>query len=125
MNETKQRLRSASGSTLPVASIIPDADTFQQVRKLLAEAVKVKVKQSELEDREREIRDELAAVCEAYQLKGFRHGRAGFEYHGYTTRKTLSKEKLLAAGIPAETISDCLEESKPFILCKVVTFDID
>src|SRR5258708_40301778 len=98
----KQRLRSASGSSLPIASVIDDSDLFKKAVKLLKEATAVVVKKSECEEREREIKEELGAICAAYDLKGFRHGLHGFEYHGYQTRKTLSKERLLAQGVTAE-----------------------
>jgi len=124
----KQRLTSASKSTLPSVSEIDDLDTVKQVQRLLKEASALKAKVSEAEDRLAEIRDELSAVCEAYggdsPLKGFRSGLAGFEYHGYVTRKALNKEKLVTL-VPAEVIDQCYTEGAPFLLAKFVVFDLE
>ena len=125
MSEEKQRLRSAAGSNLPLASVIDDPELFKKSVKLLKEATGCSVKQSEAEDRLKEIKEELGAICEAYGLKGFKHGLHGFEYHGYTTRKSLSKEKLLAAGVSAEIIADAYVEGTPFMFSKVIPFDIE
>lgn len=122
--DAKTKLRSAARSTLPVASIIPDPDTFKQAVKLLKEATAIVTKQSEQDDRLKEIKSELAAICEAYEVKGFRHGLHGFEYHGYTTRKTLSKEKLLLLGVSADQIDKSYVDSAPFLSSKIVPFDI-
>jgi hypothetical protein len=121
----KQRLRSAKNSSLPLTSVIPDTDVFKQACRLLEEAVRVKSVMSELEERADAIREELAAVAAAYDLKGFRHGLAGFEYHGYTARKTLSKELLLAAGVSADVIAGAHVEGEPFLSCKLVVFDLE
>jgi len=121
----KQRLRSASKSSLPIASKIPDPETFRRVVALLKEGVEIKVKASELEEREKEIKEELAAVSEAYGTKGFRHGLVGFEYHGWQTKKTLSKEKLLSNGVSAAVIDNSFAESAPFLSTKMFAFDLD
>jgi hypothetical protein len=49
----------------------------------------------------------------------------GFQYNGYATRKTLSKEKLLAAGVSAETINAAYTEGEPFLSCKLIAFDLE
>lgn len=121
----KQRLRSAAKSSLPMASTIPDPETFRRVVELLKEGVALKVKASELEEREKEIKEELAAVAEGYQTKGFRHALAGFEYHGWQTKKTLSKEKLLSNGVSADVIDKSFSESDPFLSTKMFAFDLE
>lgn len=129
--ETKEktRLRSASRSELPIASIIPDKDTFESVVSLLREASGLKVQVSESEERLKEIQTELAAISEIYGGKGFRHGRAGFEYRGMTSRSSLKKPKLIellsSHGIPASDLEACYEEGTPFLDARVVIFDID
>jgi hypothetical protein len=123
---TGTRLRSAGNSKLPLASVIPDTETMQNAVKLMKEGVKLKARLSELEDREKEIRETLAAICEAFDLTdGIKHGMTGFQYNGYATRKTLSKEKLLAAGVSAETINAAYTEGEPFLSCKLIAFDLE
>lgn len=121
----KQRLTSASRSSLPVASVIPEQDIFERAVALLKEGIAVKVKMSELEERASEIRDELGAIAEAFDLKGFRHGMGGFEYHGYTTRKSLSKEMLLSHGVSADVIAQSYKDSEPFMSAKFIVFDLE
>jgi hypothetical protein len=123
-DNTKSRYRSASGSSLPLVSVIDDPDLFKKATKLLKEAVACKVKQSEAEDRVTEIKDELAAICAAYDLKGIRHGLNGFEYHGYTSRKSLDKKKLLNF-ISADDLASCYVEGDPYLNAKVVPFDLE
>lgn len=127
--KSKARLRSASMSSLPQSSAIPDADTFKQVNALLKEAVKLKTKVAEAEDRLDEIKNELSTVAAAYDLKGFRHGMAGFEYHGYTSRSTLNKAKLVDKlseyGAPASLIDECYEPGAGFLSAKFVVFDLE
>ena len=122
-----ERIVSASNSKLPRASAaIDDGDTMREATGLLKKLVNVKTRISELEEEERDMRDRLAAICQAYDLTaGFRHGMAGFEYHGYTTRKTLNKELLLAAGVSAQTIAESYKEGEPYLSCKVVVFDVE
>lgn len=124
MSEPKQRLTSASKSKLPVVSEIPDTDTMQHAVRLMREASGLRAKVSEAEDRLDEIRGELAAICEGYGMAGFKHGLNGFEYHGYQTRRTLSKEKLVQV-VAADVIDSCYEESKPFLSSKFVSFDLE
>ena len=129
VEDKKSRLRSASRSTLPQSSAIPDQETFKQVNGLLKEAVKLKVKESECAERLDEIKNELAAVAMAYEMTGFRHGMAGYEYHGYTSRQTLNKQKLIekvgAYGCPASVIEESYEDGKPFLSAKIVVFDLE
>ena len=123
------RLRSASRSALPQSSAIPDPETFRSVNKLLKEAVNLKVKVSEAEERLDEIKNELAAVAMAYEMSGFRHAMSGFEYHGYTSRQTLNKQKLIekvsAYGCPASVIDESYEAGTPFLNAKIVVFDLE
>lgn len=123
--ETRPRIRSAGNSKIPLCSVIDDPEMFREVVQLLKESTTVKVKQSELADCEDEIRDRLAAICEAYELPGVRHGRDCFEYYGWQTRKTMSKERLLALGVSAEIIDAAYVEGKPFLSSKINPFDID
>jgi hypothetical protein len=120
-----ERIYSAAKSNLPIASVIDDPETFKRAVALLRKATANKVKKSEIEESDEQVRAELAAICEAYSLKGLKHGLAGFEYHGYATRKTLSKELLLARGVSAEDIEASYKEGDPFLSAKVVVFDIE
>jgi hypothetical protein len=119
-----KRLTSASRSALPMASELPDTEDLKRVVKLMKEANGLKVKISEAEDRLDEIKAELSAVCEVYNMKGFRHGLNGFEYHGWITRKSFNKEKL-ATLVPAGVIDSCYEEGNPFLSVKVIAFDME
>ena len=121
----KKRFTSAGNSKLPQASEIPDEDTFQEVRKLLKKAISLREIISEKEDELSDIKERLQAVCEAFDMKGFRQGLAGFQYDGFVTRKSLSKEALLAAGVAAQTIEDCYLEGKPFVSAKIIAFDFE
>lgn len=121
----KQRLRSAQNSTLPLTSEIPDPEIFKQATHLLKEGIKLRAKISELEESASDLREQLAVICAAYDLKGLRHGLAGFEYHGYKTRQTLSKEKLLANGVSADIIAKSFSEGEPYLMTKFVAFDIE
>ncbi len=125
MSDNKARLRSASGSTLPSVAVVSDQPTFKRSISLLKEAVEILVKKSELEDREKEIKEELSAICQAYEIKGMKYGKCGFEYHGYQTRKTLSKERLLALGVSAEIIDQATVAGDPFLYSRTVAFDLE
>jgi hypothetical protein len=128
-NDKKTRLRSASRSTLPRSSEIPDSETFKNVNKLLKEAVGLKVKVSEAEERLDEIKNELASIAMAYDMAGFRHALAGFEYHGYTSRQALNKqaliEKVSAYGCPASVIEESYKAGETFLDTKFVVFDLE
>jgi hypothetical protein len=125
VSEEKKRLVSAGNSKLPQASEIPDEYTFQEVRKLLKRAVALRASISEKEDELSGIKDQFQAICEAFNMKGFRQGLAGFQYDGFITRKSLSKEALLAAGVKAQIIEDCYLEGKPFVSSKIIVFDFE
>lgn len=120
-----ERLRSASNSSLPIVSVIDDTETMKTAVALLKKATAIHVKISELEDQEREVKEQLASICTAYNLKGLRHGLNGFEYQGWMTRKTLSKERLLANGVTADQIADSFVEGTPFLMTKITPFDLE
>jgi hypothetical protein len=120
-----ERLRSASNSKYPLASVIDDPDTFKQAKELLILATEIKVKISKLEEREAEAKEALAAICTAYNLDGFRWGLHCFEYHGWQTRETLSKEALIANGVTAEQIAASFIKGEPFLMTKVNPFDLE
>jgi hypothetical protein len=120
----KKRATSAANSKLPkLSAALSDQDIFDQAKSLLVEAEDVKRHKKALEQREADIKSELAAICDAYGLPGFKWGLTGFEYHGWKTKQTLSKEKLLAAGVSAETIAAAYTESKPYLSTEITLFD--
>jgi hypothetical protein len=126
----KQRLKSASRSTLaPCSSVLEDSDELKQVAKLLKEAVKLKTAKSEADDRLEEIETELTAIAMIHNLKGFRHGLAGFEDRGWQSRNTLNKQKLVAAmaeyGAPANLIDACYDKGREFHDTRIVIFDLE
>jgi hypothetical protein len=123
--ETKPRMTVASNSKLPICSVIDDPDTFRQCVALLQRATDATVKESEAREEKQEVSEQLAAICEAYQLPGVRHGLNKFEYYGWQTRKTLSSKKLLALGVSAEIIEQAYEDSKPFLSTRINPFDIE
>lgn len=118
-------LRSAANSTIPEVTVIDDREIMKTAMALLRKATMVKIQMSKLEEQERQIKDELNAICTAYNLPGLRHGLNCIQYDGWQTRKTLSKEMLLANGVTAEQIANSFAESKPFQMAKIVPFDIE
>lgn len=128
-SEKKPRLTSASRSSLPQSSVIPDSETFKQVNGLLKRAVALRAKISEQTEDLDEIKATLASIAAIYELKGFRHGLCGFEYRGYTSRQSLNRQKLVermsAYGAPASLIDECYEDGKPFLETRVVAFDLE
>jgi hypothetical protein len=123
--EKRPRFTSASNSKLPLASKIPDRDIFNRAVILLKRNTELKAKISEAEEELGSNKEELSAVCEAFNLKGIKYGLDGFSYEGYITRQTLSKERLLALGVPAETIAEAYVEGHPFLSTKVLRFDME
>ena len=91
----------------------------------MKEGEAIKVKQSELSDRMDQIVEQLSAICEACDLKGMKHGKRGFEYHGWTSRETLSVERLVEEGVAAATIAKCRVKGKPFVSYKFILFDME
>jgi hypothetical protein len=121
----RERIRRASNSKLPPASELPDADIRARVIKLLKRSTELVVSISKAEEELEQVEIELGAICEAYDLKGFRHGLNSYEYYGWKTRKTLSTTMLIANGVSAETIAASYVESKPFLMQKVNPFDVE
>lgn len=122
--EERKRFTSASNSKLPLCSEIPDSDVVRRVAELMKSGNAERTRISEAEERLDEIKNELAAICEAYEIKGFRHGLNGFEYHGWTSRKTFSKEKAVKL-VPADVIDRCYEDGKQFLSVRLVAFDVE
>jgi hypothetical protein len=121
--EPRQRFTCAAKSALPVVSEMPDTDDMQRAIRLLREANILRTVVSETEERLEDIKNELSSLCEAYEMKGFKHGLNGFEYHGWQQRKTFSKEKAVTL-IPADVIEQCYVDGKPFVLAKFIAFDM-
>jgi hypothetical protein len=119
------RIRRASNSKLPQASEIEDRDIRERVKELLKRSTVTAMKISESRELLEQLESEMGAICEAYDLKGFRHGLHCYEYYGWHTRKTLSKVKLLELGVSAEIIEAAYTESKPYIMQKVNPFDVE
>lgn len=123
--ESKPRLRSAANSKLPIASVIPDTDQFREAIRLVERATAIKVEMDELKEELDGLIEQMAAICEVFHLEhGFKYGLFMFEYHGWKTRDTLSKEKLLELGVPADTIAKAYTTSKPYLSTKIDPFDI-
>jgi len=125
-----KRLRSASNSKLPVASVIPDREEFKRAVALLREAGKIKVAMSEGKERLDEIEMELHCLCVAYDLNsGLRHGLFGFEDRGMKSKSTLKKDKLVNLlsefGIPAARLSECYESGSEFLDTRITAFDLE
>lgn len=122
---SEERIRRATNSKYRAAT-----DAFEGDPEMLMEAVDLlktitqeKVQISALTDSLAENQGRLAAICEAYSLDGVRHGLNCFEYHGWQTRKTLSRERLLELGVSAEIIEAAYTESKPYLSTRIVPFD--
>jgi hypothetical protein len=124
-DQKRERIRRASNSKLPQASELPDVEIRNRVQKLLKRSTELVRLISESKENLDELESELGAICEAYDLKGFRHGLHSFEYYGWKTRKTLSTAALVANGVSAEVIAASYVESKPFIMQKVNPFDVE
>ena len=121
--QSQGRQRFASKSTLPIASVITDPDVFNECKDLLREAADLTTRKAADESRLNEIKETLSGYSQAYELRGMRHGLAGFEYRGWTTRRTLSKEKLVENGVDPETIAASYSESDEFLDTRIVVFD--
>jgi hypothetical protein len=119
------KLTSASKSSLPSLAELDDSELRSRARDLLRRATTLK---SEIAEREEELqaaRLELAAICDTSGMpRGFKHGRFGFEYHGYMSQRSLNKQKL-AMKVPAEVIESCYEDGRPFMSAKILFFDLD
>jgi hypothetical protein len=123
---TKPRMMVASHSKLPTVDVaVDDTEIQQRCRVLLEQATKARVKESEAREEIEKAGGELAEICEAYGLKGFRDGLNKFEYFGWQTRKTLSAQRLLALGVAADVIKQAYQESKPFLSTRIAPFDIE
>jgi hypothetical protein len=121
----KERLRSASRSTLTPASAITDSEVFKESIKLLREAAKLRAQVSQAEERLDQIKEYLSGVCGAYDLKGLKYGLAGFEYHGWTARATFSKEAAVELGIDPAVVAQCYRKGKEYLDAKFVLFDVE
>lgn len=123
--EKKKRLLSASNSALPLISVLPDRKTMNAAKKLMAESADLKVVIDGAEARRKEINEELAVYAEANGLPGFRHGMYGFQYSGWTSRQSLSREKLVENGVDPEAIAASMVDGTPYLNCKVIVFDVE
>ena len=132
MNEKEEktpRLTRANNSKLPTLRQAAeehgiDPNIEKRIQMLLIKSVDIRSKMSELKDKLDANKAELSAICSTYDLSGVRHGLAYVDYTPWTTRKTLSKEKLLDAGVSAATIAESYVESKPFEVCEIGVFDV-
>jgi len=122
---SEERIRRAANSKFKSVTEAFEDNPEMTVRSidLLKSVTQKKIEVSRLGEEIDEATAELAAICEAYSLDGLRYGLNCFEYYGWKTRKTLSKERLLELGVPAETIEAAYAESKPFLSTKVNPFD--
>ena len=125
-DEAKEpKLRAASKSSLPEAVHVLDTDMFAELYFDLQQAQKLRAEISSKQEDLEELQTKLNASCEAYGLaKGFKIGKLGYEYHGWTTRKTLNSDLLLEQGVSAEQIAKSYKDSKPFISAQFVDFDL-
>jgi hypothetical protein len=125
-DEKQDRLLSASRSKLPKASaVIHDSYSLKHAVALLKRITTINATLSELQEEKDEKVEELALICAAHDAPGLKHGMMGFEYHGYTSRRSLSKERLLALGVEASVIDAAYVPGKEFLNTKVLHFDIE
>lgn len=123
--EKKKRLRSAASSSLPLVSVLADRTMLKSAKDLMKEGLELSKIQATADVRLKEIKEELSILAAAHDLRGFRWGLSGFEYRGYATRKTLSKKRLVEHGVDPEIIKNSYEESKEYVDCRLVSFDME
>jgi hypothetical protein len=119
---TGHRIRRSDNSSLPLASVLEQSQMDAAVA-LLKQSYKLKQQEDKIKEQLEEIKLELSGLCAGLELNGLRWGKSGFEYRGYVTRKTLSKELLLENGVEPETIAASYKESEPYLDTRFVVFD--
>lgn len=124
----KRKVRAASNSRYQLVSVIPDQSDMDRAKALLTENLQLATKKSEIESRLEEIRLELASICLAHNLPGFRYGLIVFECHGYKTKSNLNKgllsSRLAQYGVPASVIGECYVEGESYLSCRSTVFDM-
>lgn len=124
----KKRLTSASNSRLPLPSVL-SAPEMQDAISNLRELTDVRVKISELAERQEELEMQLAAVCDLYNLPGLRYGKSYFEFMGWKARKNLNREALVALlteyAVPIERLGECYKPGKEFLQKRSGVFDLE
>ncbi len=116
------RVRHAENSSLTPTDSIADGDVQTEIENLLMSAASLKMHiDTRIKEMDR-VKDRLAVLCEAHSLaNGVRNMHTGFEYHGWKTRKTLSKE-LLLNHVTAKVLDSCYKESEEYLDVKIIVF---
>lgn len=111
MNIQDKMLKRLVGTTLPPAP-------GSEYEHLLEQAISTKSEIEALEARLRELKDELVAVCQAYDIEGF-HANGYCVRVRQQTRTCLKKELLLEHGVDPDVIKAATVESEPFYVVDI------
>lgn len=100
-------------ASLPLISALPKTE-MTRARKLLQELEGLIAARKEMEEREGEVKDLLAAMQEDNNLPGLRDQGRCFCVESCPGRKSLDKGLLIENGVTVEQIEASMKEGKPF-----------
>jgi hypothetical protein len=105
--------------SFPIVSEFEQADMDLAIE-LMTEDVLYKEQEDAVVAARRDIKKELAAISQKYDVAGMRHGQLVTYYGGMKTKKTLSKTKLVENGVDLDVIEASYSESAPYPDVRVV-----
>lgn len=100
-------------ASLPLISVLAKPD-MTKARRLLQELEGLVAARKEMEEREDEIKELLAALQQDNSLPGLRDQGRCFCVETLAGRKTLDKGLLVENGVTAEQIEASMKEGKPY-----------
>ena len=103
----------ALADDLPLISALP-SKMMKRAMQLLTDLADVRIQLSALEERKAAMAKELEEIQLNYDLAGLRHGKYAFYSVESKGRASLSKEKLLLAGVTAKTLEKCTVVGNPY-----------
>ena len=113
-NSTKSTNSNTLSDRLPNPEKIDDKITSRRAKKLLEEALEIKLRYDKDKDRLEEITDELTTIARGFELPGIKHGQIALAYFGERSNKYLDKSLLLEHGVSPETIAASYRDGKQF-----------
>lgn len=99
---------------LPLVSVLPK-DEMQEAREALEELESIHELQAMNAEREDELKTRLREIQNTHELMGIRFGQLAFAATSAQGRKTLSKTKLIEAGVSAKVIEACYAQGDPYV----------
>jgi len=104
---------------LPLVSVMPRREMDLAIS-LMSEDVAIQEVEAANKQRRQEIKTELAALAEAHDMPGMRHGQLAVYYGGEKTKWSLNRALLLENGVTPQQLEDSMKESKPFVDLRIV-----